>query len=784
MPLEDDEEAQSKEVSPLSPPPDHNWDRRFDVERLNSGKGATPEGSNKPSAICQRCVWMKAQGVWEKAEEDKLQKMINNFLAEIKKRYTCPCPGCSKYKQHERVNERAKADAKRQWTTIPSVYVSEDLGRRYGCRDCSLNEILLNNRRRDRLMADAQLSYLKRPSTIVTDCNTRPVDADAPAQPPDPPVPATSKPFIDGFLEDLIAEVTGRKGEKKVYSILVGGRGERRPRNGVPVSSEVCARNQEHILEFISQFPGVHKAIKARPAVFRPVLKNWLLSTPTQSRLHYPRELYKLCPDQPLYAFQDWEETNREALEGEKARVNVESGFSVGPEVLAPTSDEVSKSAITSKPVKASTLVESLKSLLMPRIVPPPRRTPTSVRPPSPVLSPEPVASLKSIIPGPVVTVTPIIAPTPVIALEPVTSAPDNIPLTVTTSSSSVTATPIMNSTTVVTSTAVIAPEPTVTATSVNTPIPVTTPQPVTPLADIIPPPVTTPSPFVIATPIAPPNPFPTTAPESRSPLGAFPTRRPDPFIPSRSKPAPPPPVAEHTFTAPVITSPPSLAPTIPNLPVTITPFPNPPITTPSRQPPTPSPFTSLQRLTLLDYLTYQAQSNFSLSSALHTSLTNPDVMAPSQHIVFIYYTLHYLSYSLDQVRQTTSIAESTLAPFENRRYASEKVHILFNRLEALIRPYAQWAVLTIVRAAAMGSKFVYSSEDEARAREAWGIYQVWICGVGEAERELREVFFERGEKPETAIPNEWVRFQGELWRFGVWLEEGVGGRLLVPFPW
>ncbi|KAK4675873.1 hypothetical protein QC764_0082600 [Podospora pseudoanserina] len=140
--------------------------------------------------------------------------------------------------------------------------------------------------------------------------------------------------------------------------------------------------------------------------------------------------------------------------------------------------------------------------------------------------------------------------------------------------------------------------------------------------------------------------------------------------------------------------------------------------------------------------------------------------MPPSQHIVFIYYTLHYLSYSLDQVRQTTSIAEFTLAPFENRRYASEKVHILFNR------------------AAAMGSKFVYSSEDEARAREAWGIYQVWICGVGEAERELREVFFERGEKPETAIPTEWVRFQGELWSFGVWLEEGVGGRLLVPFPW
>ncbi|KAK4675874.1 hypothetical protein QC764_0082610 [Podospora pseudoanserina] len=239
MPLKDDEEAQSKEVSSLSPPPDHKWDRRFDVERLNSGKGATPEGPNKPSAICQRCVWMKAQGVWEKAEEDKLQKMINDFLAEIKKRYTCPCPGCSKYKQHERVNERAKADAKRQWTTIPSVYVSEDLGRRYGCRDCSLNEILLNNRRRDRLMADAQLSYLKRPSTMVADCNTRPADTDAPAQPPDPPVPAASKPFIDGFLEDIIAEVTGRKGEKKVYSILVGGRGERRPRNGVPVSSEV-----------------------------------------------------------------------------------------------------------------------------------------------------------------------------------------------------------------------------------------------------------------------------------------------------------------------------------------------------------------------------------------------------------------------------------------------------------------------------------------------------------------------------------------------------------------
>ncbi|KAK4653444.1 LOW QUALITY PROTEIN: hypothetical protein QC762_506870 [Podospora pseudocomata] len=736
MLLKDDEEAQSKEISPPSPPPDHNWDRRFDVERLDSGKGATPEGPNKPSAICQRCVWMKAQGVWEKAEEDKLQKMINNFLAESNKRYTCPCPGCSKYKQHERVNERAKADAKRQWTTIPSVYVSEDLVRRYGCRDCSLNEILLNNRRRDRLMADAQLSYLKRPSTIVTDCNTRPVDAHAPAQHPDPPVPATSKPFIDGFLDDLIAEVIGRNGEKKVYSILVGGRGERRPRNGVPVSSEVCARNQEHILEFISQFPGVHKAIKARPVVFRPVLKSWLL--------------YKLCPDQPLYAFQDWEETNREALEGEKARVNVESGYSAGPEVLAPTSDEVSKPAITSKPVKATTLVESLKSLLMPRIVPPPCRTLTSVRPPSPVLSPEPVASLKSIIPGPVVTVTPIIASTPVIALETVTSAPDNIPLTVTTSSSSVTATPVMNFTTVVTSTAVIAPEPAVTATSVTTPIPVTTPQPVTPLADIIPPPATNPSPFVIATPIAPPNPFPPTAPESRSPLGAFPTRRPDPFIPSRFKPAPPP-VAEHTFTAP---------------------------------PPPPPPFTSLQRLTLLDYLTYQAQSNFSLSSALHTSLTNPDVMPPSQHIVFIYYTLHYLSYSLNQVRQTTSIAESTLAPFENRRYASGEVHILFNRLEALIRPYAQWAVLTIVKAAAMGSKFVYSSEDEARAREAWGIYQVWICGVGEAERELREVFFERGEKPETAIPNEWVRFQGELWRFGVWLEEGVGGRLLVPFPW
>ncbi|KAK0668410.1 hypothetical protein QBC41DRAFT_393878 [Cercophora samala] len=744
--------------------------------------------SHEPIDTCQRCAWMEAQTARERAEKMKLQKMIHNMLTEVEKRYTCECTSCVEYKQHERLNVKAREDAEKQWEHMPSVYVSQTLGSE--CKDCKKKEVALYMARKERLITDAQLSYLKRPSTgtIISGCKVRPVDPPAPTTPLDPEA-SVFHPFVHEFTEAIIKQVTKPKVPKSRRGILKGATisAEKKPyarSDRKPVARNLCADNETQIHDFVSRFPETDEVIKKNPAVFRPILKKWLVSAPTESKLPYLKELVELCMDRRLACFQEWAEENWEALgETRPAPVKAESEPSAGPEVAVPAPDPTPTPVMTTSPVTAGPVMTTAP--------------PVMTTPPPIITTTPPVATMTSAtLTPPATPTTPVTPTTFVTAATPVITT---IPPVMITAPVMTTAPPVMTTTTPVMTTA----PPVITITPATPPPPAT---PTTPARAATPAAL---SPFVIATPV-PTVPFPTTtAPEVHPP---FPTRRADPFVPTSYVAAKvpaniiPPPLHYRSTAKPASTLPAPPAPTpapapapapAPTSPAPPPPapeptMPHPPVITPSSKLPTPRPYPALQPTSLIGYLRFQAQRSFSLAAALHTFETNPHLMAPPQHVTFIYYTLHYLSLSLDSSRNMTRLLDVKFAPFDNRPPAGGKVDVVYNRLVALIKPYADWVVVAMTRAERAGSSssssssaaFRYDHHDELMAREAWLICEVWDREVRAAEGELTGAVFDRLEPVPRVAKEEWVRFQDRLALFGQWLERGVGGRLLVPFPW